>query len=75
MFSEQGSSASHIAAAKFLDAIARAPDNDGEDFDAIGAYTQVELRKAAELLGAAPGEYIETWISLSSSRHHDPGTK
>ena len=41
VFSEQGTSASHMAATKFLDAIARLPDFDGEDSDALGAYTQV----------------------------------
>ena len=56
VFSEQGTSASHMAAAKFLDAIARSPDCDGEDSDAVGAYTQC-------MLG---GE--ETWISLPPSR-------
>ena len=43
VFSEQGTSASHLAAAKFLDAIARFPGNAGSDSDAIGAYTQVPL--------------------------------
>ena len=39
VFSEQGTSASHLAAAKFLDAISRMPGCDGEDSDATGAYT------------------------------------
>ena len=56
VFSEQGTSASHLAAAKFLDAIARMPGNNGEDSDAVGAYTQAELG----------GE--ETWISLPYAR-------
>ena len=43
VFTEQGASASNMAAAKVLDAIARLPGNDGEDSDAIGAYTQVKL--------------------------------
>ena len=34
VFSEQGTSASHLVAAKFLDAIARMPENDGQDSDA-----------------------------------------
>ena len=41
VFSEQGTSASLMAVAKFLDAIARMPGNAGEDDDAIGAYTQI----------------------------------
>ena len=42
VFSEQGTSASHLAAAKLLNAIARMPENDGQDSDATGAYTQAE---------------------------------
>ena len=34
VFSEQGTSASNLEAAKFLDAISRLPGNDGEDADA-----------------------------------------
>ncbi len=51
VFTEQGASASHMAAAKFMDAIARMPGNDGEDSDAVGAYTQVALADAERLLG------------------------
>lgn len=38
VFSGQGTSSSHMAAAKFLDAVACMPDCDGEDSDAIGTY-------------------------------------
>ncbi|MHC4952052.1 MAG: integrase catalytic domain-containing protein, partial [Planctomycetota bacterium] len=58
VFTEQGASASNMAAAKFMDALARMPGNDGEDSDAIGAYTQVRLSEAAKLLG--PGVITET---------------
>ena len=68
VFSEQGASASHIAAAKFLDAIARCPGCDGEDSDAIGAYTQVVLKEAHIILGGTEDNYIETWISLPRDR-------
>ena len=45
VFSEQGASASSMAAAsKMLDAIGRFPGNDSEDSDALGAYTQVLLK-------------------------------
>ena len=66
VFTEQGASASNMAAAKMLDAISRLPGNDGEDSDAIGAYTQVKLSDAAKLLG--PGVVTETWISLPPHR-------
>ena len=60
VFSEQGTSASHMAAAKFLDAIARLPGCIGEDSDAVGAYTQVPL--------ASIPEATETWITLPRSQ-------
>ena len=66
VFSEQGSSAAHMAATKVLDLIARLPHNDGEDADAVGAYTQMFLSEAAELLGL--GVLPETWISLPKDR-------
>ena len=43
VLSEQGTSASHLAAAKFLDAICRFPGCDGENADASSAYTQVRF--------------------------------
>ena len=43
VFSEQGTSASHSAAAKMLDALSHFPDMDGEESDATGAYTQAKL--------------------------------
>ena len=63
MFSEQGTSASHIVAAKCMNAIARVPGCSGEDFDAIGAYTQVGLDE----LKSGGSDVIETWISLPRS--------
>ena len=62
IFSEQGSSASRIEASKFLNAIARAPGNDGEDSDARGAYHQVVLDEMVDKKGTNPS--VETWISL-----------
>ena len=59
MFSEQGTSASHLAAAKFLDAIARMPGNDGKDPDAVGAHTQVILGDMVD-----QKDYVETWITI-----------
>ena len=66
VFTEQGASASNMAAAKLMDAIARMPGNDGEDSDAVGAYTQVRLSDAVKLLG--PGVVTETWITLPPSK-------
>ena len=62
VFTEQGASASNLSAAKFFDSVARMPGNDGEDSDAVGAYTQGKLSDAKKLLG--PNVVTETWISL-----------
>ena len=43
VFSEQGTSASHLMAARFVYALAHMPGMDGEDSDATGAYTQIDL--------------------------------
>ena len=43
-FTEQGSSASEMTAAKIMDVIARLPGCDGQAADAVSAYTQVNWR-------------------------------
>ena len=43
VFSEQGVGASHLAAAKVLHLYKRVPGNEGEDSDAMSAYTQCLL--------------------------------
>ena len=52
VFSEQGTSASHMAAPNMLAALAHMPDMVGQDADACGAYTQSDLH----------GD--ETWVEL-----------
>ena len=44
VFTEQGSSASQMTAAKVMDVIARLPDCDGQVAGAISAYTQEKWR-------------------------------
>ena len=68
VFTEQGASASQMAAAKFLDTIARMPGMSGQAADAVKAYTQVSLKDAPILLGLLESECPETWISLPPSR-------
>eukprot|EP00973_Karenia_brevis_P065854 9152040-Karenia_brevis.AAC.1 len=43
VFCEQGTSASHMAASKFLSALGRKPGMSAEDADAASAYTQADL--------------------------------
>jgi len=73
VFAEQGASASHMAAAKFMDAVSRLPGNAGQDSDAVGAYTQVKLEDAAKILGV-PGLVTKTWISLPIYQHPSDGS-
>ena len=68
VFTEQGASASQMAAAKFLDALARMPNMKGQAADAVKAYTQVPSTNQHELLGLPKEECPETWISLPPSR-------
>ena len=50
VFTEQGSSASHMTAMKVLDVIARLPGCAGQASNAVSAYTQVNTDDAATLL-------------------------
>ena len=49
VFTEQGSSASQMTAAKVMDIISRLPGCDGQAADAVSAYTQVEMEDAHKL--------------------------
>ena len=46
VFTEQGSSASQVTAAKVMDIISRLPGCDGQAADAVSAYTQVKNEDA-----------------------------
>ena len=50
VFTEQGSSASQMTAAKIMDIISRLPGCDGEAGDAVSAYTQIKIEDAHKLL-------------------------
>ena len=50
VFTEQGSSASQMTAAKIMDVIARLPGCDGQAADAVSAHTQVKLVDAPKLV-------------------------
>ena len=46
VFTEQGSSASQMTAAKIMDTTPRLPGCDGQAADAVSAYTQVNMEDA-----------------------------
>ena len=50
VFTEQGSSASQMTAAKVMDVIARSPGCAGQAADAVSAHTQVKMEDAPTLL-------------------------
>ena len=49
VFTEQGSSASQMTAAKVMDIISRLPGCSGQAADAVSAYTQVTMEDASTL--------------------------
>ena len=65
VFTEQGSSASQMTAAKIMDIISRLPGCDGQAADAVSAYTQVEMEDAHKLLKK---------FKIGVSRHLDSST-
>ena len=64
VFTEQGSSASQMTAAKIMDIISRLPGCDGQAADAVSAYTQVKMEDAHKLLKTPKSECPDTWIRL-----------
>ena len=70
VFTEQGSSASQMIAAKVMDIISRRPGCDGQAAAAVSAYTQVKMEDAHKLLKIPKLECPDIWIRLP--RHKWP---
>ena len=70
VFTEHGSSASQMTAAKVMDIISRLPGCAGQAADAISAYTQVKMEDAPTLLKNKESECPDIWIRLP--RHKRP---
>ena len=70
VFTEQGSSASQMTAAKVMDVISRLPGCAGEAADAVSAHTQVKMEDAPKLLKIPKSECPDIWIRLP--RHKWP---
>ena len=70
VFSEQGSSASQMTAAKVMDIISRMLECDGQAADAVSAYTQVKMEDAHKLLKIPKSECPDIRIRLP--RHKWP---
>ena len=65
VFTEQGSSASQMTAAKIMDIISRLPGCAGQAADAVSAYTQVKMEDAPKLFKK---------YKIGMSRHLDSST-
>ena len=70
VFTEQGSSASQMTAAKIMDVTARQPGCAGQAADAVSACTQVKMEDAPRLLPIPQSECSDVWIRLP--RHNWP---
>ena len=65
VFTEQGSSASQMTAAKIMDIISRLPGCDGQAADAVSAYTQVKNGRCSQTVENS---------KIGMSRHLDSST-
>ena len=70
VFTEQGSSASQMTAAKVMDIISRLLGCVGQAADAISAYTQVKMEDTHKLLKIPKSKCPDSWIRLP--RHKWP---
>ena len=70
VFTEQGSSASQMTAAKVMDIISRLPGCAGRAADAVSANTLVKMEDAPKLLKIPKSECPDMWIRLP--RHKWP---
>ena len=64
VFTEQGSSASQLTAAKIMDIISRLPGCSGQAEDAVSSKTQVKMGDAPTLLKIPKSECPEIWIRV-----------
>ena len=70
VFTEQGSSASQMTAAKVMDIISRLPGCSGQAAGAVSAYTQDKMGDAPKLLKIPKSECPDIWTRLP--RHKWP---
>ena len=71
VFTEQGSSASQMTAAKVMDDIARLPECDGQAADAVSAYTHRKMEDAPTLQ-KIQSECPDVWIRLPPHKCPNP---
>ena len=75
VFTEQGSSASQMTAAKVMDIISRLPGCDGQAADAVSAYTQVKMEDAPKLWKKIQNRNVQTYGFVyhdTNGQNHGP---
>ena len=75
VFTEQGSSASQMTAAKIMDIISRLPGCDGQAADAVSAFTQVKMEDAPKLLKKFQNRNVQTFGFVyhdTNGQNHGP---
>ena len=75
VFTEPGSSASQMTAAKIMDIISRLPGCDGQVADAVSAYTQVKMEDAHKLLKKIQHRSVQTFGFVyhdTNGQNHGP---
>ena len=68
VFTEQGSSASQMIAAKIMDIISRLPGCDGQAADAVSAYTQVKMKAALNEKCERSKDIVDNYRTMFESR-------
>ena len=64
VFTEQGSSASQMTAARAINVIVSLPHCDGQGADAVSVYTQVKMQDAPRWFRISRSECPDVWIRL-----------
>ena len=72
VFTEQGSSASQMTAAKIMDVVVRLPSCDGQAADAVSVFSQINLEDAPRLLKIPKSECPDVWTCLPRHRWPKP---
>ena len=75
VFTEQGSSASQMTAAKIMDIISRLPGCDGQAADAVSDKTQVKMEDASKLLKIPKIRKVQTFGFVypdTNGQNHGP---
>ena len=78
VFTEQGSSASHMTAAKIMDIMSRLPGFDGQAADAVSAYTQVKMEDAHKLFKNSKigvSRHLDSSTTTQMALNHGPVSK